>query len=199
MTILRRNQSLLPGEANPVAVHPSPDLSPPESNAAVQHPGFVTTGSDEERLIEQLRSLGGTAAKSALRNTLGMSFGDFFNLLQDLLRAERIQEDQTKTHVSLTDDHEVIGTRNRGTEAESVQQPAFRAPSEDVEPTDQDEDTASFIESLLAAPASFTPVEIEPKPKQLDYSSNDVHCDELLHELRQRNGACSKPALKQAL
>ena len=187
------------GAANPVTAQPIPVAAPRELKAAGQTPGLVTTGPDEGRLIEQLRSLGGTAAKSALRKAVGMSIGDFYNLLQDLLRAERIQEDQTKTHVSLTDDHEVKEIRHMGTEAALVQQPAFRAPSEDAEPTDQDEDTASVTESLLAAPASFTPVEIEPQRKQLDDSLNDAHCDELLHELRQRNGACSKPALKQAL
>jgi|GEM_PF-315036 len=187
------------GEANPVAVQPSPVAPPRELKGAGQTPELVTTGPDEGRLIEQLRSLGGTAAKSALRKAVGMSIGDFSNLLQDLLRAERIQEDQTKTHVSLTDDHEVKEIRHMGTEAALVQQPAFRAPSEDVETTDRDEQAVGGTKSPLPAPTVFKSVGIESQHKQSEDSPNDADYEELLDELQQRNGASSKPTLKQAL
>ena len=64
----------------------------------------VNSGQNDPRasqLLEKLQQLGGTAAKSALRLELGMSFGDFTSLLQDMLQTRLIREDRTKIKVSL--------------------------------------------------------------------------------------------------
>jgi hypothetical protein len=67
----------------------------------------VNSGQNDPRasqLLEKLQQLGGTAAKSALRLELGMSFGDFTSLLQDMLQKRLIREDRTKIKVSLAGD-----------------------------------------------------------------------------------------------
>lgn len=67
----------------------------------------MSSGRDDPRavrLLEKLQLLGGTAAKSALRLELGMSFGDFTSLLQDMLQKRLIREDRTKIKVSLAGD-----------------------------------------------------------------------------------------------
>jgi len=87
----------------PVEVTSQPDeaVVPTFSQAATQQTHVPASDGNPSRLLAALRTLGGTAAKSALRNELGMSLDDFVALLQELSSAGLVREDRTRVKVSL--------------------------------------------------------------------------------------------------
>ena len=96
--VMSRPEPQLPVE---VTSQPDETVVPAFSQATRQQSNVPTSDGNPARLLAALKALGGTAAKSALRNELGMSLDEFVAMLQELSSAGLVREDRTRVKVSL--------------------------------------------------------------------------------------------------